>query len=334
MKRVVIAGLSLALGMVSTAVRSQVHELTMVIIPIPGETYAKLPEVVPRHISATTNGKVKVTVNESLVPGTQLHSAVRDGRVELSGIIPAYISAEAPFLTVGNLPGIVNSIDEYKKLLASPVWQAKTNQIWNDKYNVKILAYGAFGPQNIMSMKPIMAVSDFKGLKVRVSNTQSSKLVEGIGAKPTPMVITEVMPALERGILDAVQNSVVGSAYQGFPAIVKHAQIWPLGTIQPWVIAVNRDVWAKFPEEIQKGIADGMQNVQKEMFERWQPMLDESLAEWKRKGIEVKTAPAEEVAKLNSGDHAKAVFDAWHARAKQLGLDSDAFLSDVRTALK
>ncbi|MGD9804841.1 MAG: TRAP transporter substrate-binding protein DctP [Hyphomicrobiaceae bacterium] len=261
MKRLLAAGLALAFATLSSAVRAQSYDLTMVIIPIPGETYAKLTEAVPRHVSAATNGKVKITVNESLIPGTQLHSAVRDGRVEFSGILPAYISAEAPFLTVGNLPGIVTSIDEYKKLWASPIFREKTAPIWHDKYNVNVLAYGAFGPQNIMSMKPIMAVSDFKGMKVRVSNTQSSKLVEGLGAKPTPMVITEVMPALERGILDAVQNSVVGSVYQGFPAIVKHSQLWPLGTIQPWVITVNRDVWAKFPEDIQKGIATGMLEV-------------------------------------------------------------------------
>jgi TRAP-type C4-dicarboxylate transport system substrate-binding protein len=319
--------------MLSHVAQAQDYNLTLVTIPIPGETYAMLTEAVPRHVAAATNGKVKITVNESLIPGTQLHSAVRDGRVELSGILPAYISAEAPFLTVGNLPGIVTTIEEYKKLWASPIFQAKTEPIWREKYNVKVLAYGAFGPQNIMSMKPIMAVSDFKGMKVRVSNTQSSKLVEGLGAKPTPMVITEVMPALERGILDAVQNSVVGSVYQGFPAIVKHSQLWPLGTIQPWTISVNLDVWAKFPEDIQKGMANGMLAVQREMFDRWQPMLDEAIIEWKKKGIEVKTPSPEEIAKMNTGPHAQAVFDAWNARSKQLGLDPEAFLKDVRTVL-
>ncbi|MGD9804840.1 MAG: hypothetical protein AB7E81_13685 [Hyphomicrobiaceae bacterium] len=69
------------------------------------------------------------------------------------------------------------------------------------------------------------------------------------------------------------------------------------------------------------------------MFDRWQPMLDEAILEWKKKGIEVKTPPAEEIAKMNTGPHAQAVFDAWNARAKQLGLDPEAFLKDVRTVL-
>lgn len=312
---------------------SQTYNFTLVTIPIPGETYALLPEAVPKHISSATGGKVKIVVNESLVPGTQLHSAVRDGRVEMAGVLPAYISAEAPFLTVGNLPGVVVSIDQFKKLLASPVWQEKTTSIWRDKYNVHVLAYGAFGPQNIMSMKPILSVKDFNGLKVRVSNSQTAKLLEGLGARPTPMVITEVMPALERGALDAVQNSIIGSVHQGFPAIVKHAQIWPLGTIQPWVIAVNRDVWAKLPEDIRQGITAGMQELQKDMFSRWDLMLSDAISLWKTKGIEVKYAPAEEIEKLNNGDHATAVVDAWLARSRELGLDGEAFLKDVRAAL-
>ncbi len=325
-------GACLAAG-ISFAAYAQTYTLTLATNPSPGESMGMLPEVVPRHIASATNGRVKVVVNDTLIPGTQLASAVRDKRVEMSTFLPAYVSAETPLLSVANLPGLINTFDDYQKLLASPFYRETFNKVLAEKYNARPLAFGAFGPQALLSKKPIRTVEDLKGQKVRVHNSQSAKLLEGFGARPTPMVATEVIPALERGALDAVQNSVVGTVRQGYPAFVTHVQRWPLATIQPWVIVVNREAWDALPPDVRAGITAGMQGVERELLARWQPMLEESIQTWKSKGIEVQETSAAEAAKLNGGPAAKEVYDIWFARVKEGGGDGEAFVREIRGAL-
>lgn len=318
---------------ISAPVFAQTYTLTLATNPSPGESMGMLPEVVPRHIASATNGRVKIVVNDSLIPGTQLASAVRDKRVEMSTFLPAYVSAEAPILAIGNLPGLINTFEDFQKLLASPVYRERFNKVLLEKYNSRPLAFGAFGPQSLLSKKEIRTVDQLKGQKVRVHNSQTAKLLEGFGALPTPMVATEVIPALERGALDIVQNSVVGTVQQGYPVFVKHVQKWPLATIQPWVIVVNRESWDALPADIRAGITAGMQGVERELLARWKPMLDESIQMWKSKGIEVQETSAAEAAKLNSGPAAKEVYDIWFARVKEGGYDGEAFVRELRGVL-
>ena len=75
------------------AAQAQQFDFTMAVIPAPGDVYASLTSTVPERFARATGGKVKVTISDSLVPGGQIVSAVRDGRVDMSGALHTYLAA-------------------------------------------------------------------------------------------------------------------------------------------------------------------------------------------------------------------------------------------------
>ena len=73
---------------------------------------------------------------------------------------------------------------------------------------VKILAPNWMdGSRFLMTTKPVYRPSDLKGMKIRVPNNNAAlRIMEHMGATPTPMALTEVYTALQQGIIDGMEN--------------------------------------------------------------------------------------------------------------------------------
>ena len=72
----------------------------------------------------------------------------------------------------------------------------------------------AFGPQYFFCNAPVKVVGDLKGLKVRSYTPSMTALVQHLGAIPVTLPISEVYPALQRGLVTCGITSAV-SAYAG-----------------------------------------------------------------------------------------------------------------------
>ncbi|MGB7241466.1 MAG: TRAP transporter substrate-binding protein DctP, partial [Sulfitobacter sp.] len=258
-----VAGAFLSVG--AFAANAQEIELTMVMIPGPGSTYEKAINEVPGRVETATNGKVKITVNNSLVTGTQLAPSVRDGRAQMSAVLHPYLSSGDPLMGLPHLPGLIESMEEYKF-----VWDAFYGEMladsWLNKWNSVVLAEGAFCTQNLWSTTPIQTIADFKGKKIRVNNTESAQLLGALGAKPTPTAWGEIPSALQRGLLDGIMGASCAGYQMGFGKVTGHIQNWKMGPIVGWAILANKDVWATVPADLQVVIKDELHKLQEEGF--------------------------------------------------------------------
>lgn len=319
-------------ALMSVPAAAQEYSLTLATLGLPGSPYKAVIDSLPDKISDATDGEVKVRVSETLIAGNDLASAVREGRVEMSGAINAYLSSEAPLLTIGNLPGLINNIVEHKFLLDT-WWRDATAKVWRDKYNAIPLMSGAFGPQVVLSKTPIHSVEDFRGLKMRVHNTQTAALMEEIGAKPTPVSGSETLIAMQRGVVDAVLQSLVGTYDMGFPDVATHVQMWPIASIQPWTLIANVDEWDKLPADIQSTIKNVMRDAENEHYAGYNALVKEYFAKWKAQGIDIWVPDSEAVAALNAPENIKPVYDAWYKQASELGFDGEKFVQKAREVL-
>src|SRR5690606_37937418 len=138
-----LAGVALCLGgmLASPVVSAQQYDLTMSVIVSPGDGYSILTQSVPERVAKATNGKVKVTVSDSLVPAAQIATAIREGRVDLSAALHTYLAADEPRMGIFNLPGLINNAQEYKKV-GDTFWFEDTKKIWREKWDAIVLANG------------------------------------------------------------------------------------------------------------------------------------------------------------------------------------------------
>ncbi|MFP4538621.1 MAG: TRAP transporter substrate-binding protein DctP [Dichotomicrobium sp.] len=326
---------ALAAGVTTTAgkpANAQEFDLTMGILPAPNSLYLKMMEQVPERVSRATDGKVEVTLNDSLVGGTQITAAVRDGRVPMSGALHTYLANEDPRMGVFNLPGLINNMAEYT-YLCEAFWCDDVERLWAEQWNAVALAEGAWCSQALFSKEPIRKLEDFKGKKLRVHNPQTAALMEAIGAEPAPLPLSEVPPALERGVIDGVFTSTCYGNGQEYWRLAENVQNWKIGPITGWVIIVNKDAWESIPEDLRAAIQAEMDALEHEALYNFYEHVNKAVAEMKAEGIELWTAPQAEVDRVAAPEHAQASYQQFYNRAKEVGFDGEAYIQRAREVL-
>jgi TRAP-type C4-dicarboxylate transport system substrate-binding protein len=325
-------GAAFGAAMLVGAAQAQTFEFTMAAIPAPSDPYSAFAAQVPERIAKATGGKVKVTVNDSLIPGTQIVSAVRDGRVEMSAALHSYLTAEEPRFGIFNLPGLIEGMDDYKKV-GNAFWFEDTHKIWKERYKSVVLAEGAWCTQGLFTKAPIHKLEDFRNKRLRVHNPQTAELANALGAKPVPLALPEVMPSLERGVIDGVFTSSCYGNGQEYWRVAGNVQDWTLGPINGWAIIINEGVWNKLPADLRSKISAEMLALQKEALDGQPKFTQAALDHMKANGAKIWKAPEQERKRLFDPKYVKPSYDAWVKRAKDVGFDGEAYLAKVRSVL-
>lgn len=318
--------------MAGAAARAQQFDFTMAVIPAPGDVYASLTSTVPARFERATGGRVKVTISDSLVPGGQIVSAVRDGRVDMSAALHTYLAAEEPRFSIFNLPGLIGGMPDYQKV-GEGFWFADTHKIWLERYKSVVLAEGGWCSQRLFSKTPIRTIEDFRNKRLRVHNPQTAELMNALGAKPVPLALPEVMPSLERGVIDGVFTSACYGDGQEYWRVAKYVQDWALGPITGWAVIVNADVWAKVPAELREKIDVEMKALQQEALGNHAQYDRAAVERMKAGGADLWTAPAEIRQQLFSAKYVDPTFESWYSRAKQVGFDGKAYIEKIKATL-
>ena len=308
------------------------YELTLAYIPVKGTTYLDVTENFADRIKAATNGRVEIILNDSVIQGTQLAQAVRDDRVQLSTILAGYYSATNPQFGLVQLPGLTNDLGEFKKVFYG-FWREDLNRLLDREYNAVTLVWGLFCPQNLVSIKPIRTVADFTGKKIRVHNIETATLVNSVGAKPTPMPASEVLPALQRGIIDGVFTSGCWAYGQAFYTEAKYVTLWPISTILPFPIVINKEEWNKLPEDLREIIASEGRKLEDESFATYAAIAEHFPTKWAEKNVEYHVVPESEINRLFIPKNIAPVYQSFFERAEKAGFDGRAYVRQAEEIL-
>lgn len=303
--------------------------LRMATIPLPNSFYEEVTKSIPGRIEQATKGAVKIQVFDSLIPGNELASAVRAGRVEMAATIHPYLSSEAPMLTLSHLPGLIDTAPEYFYALHT-FWGDVMADIWRDKYQSEQLLEGIWATQVVWSMKPIHKLEDFRGLKVRVHNSETANLMTQLGAKPTPIAAGEMLQGLERGVIDAIITSIDVAHGLGFGKVAKHAAVWHFSSRAGWAIVMNEATWQKLPADVQNAIRQEMTAIGKEFFEGYNQKNSRLVSAVQESGVKFHVVPQTELQRLYDAKYISPVYQAWLKRA---GTEGEALLKKAQAVL-
>ncbi len=297
-----------------------------------GSSYVDTVKTVPARIQAATNGRLKLELYDTLVAGPEQPAAVRDGRLDSSFAVSPWLSAEAPYMNFGHLPGLLTDVAVYHKML-DLLLREEMAKVWKSRYKSVQLMTGVFEEQCVISRTPIRAASDFHGKKVRVHNTEAAALMNKVGAAPTPVPFGEIVPALQRGIVDIVMTSVGTANGFGFHTVAKHVGLWKIGTVVPWSLVVNETVWEKLPADLKPLVLAEFRKIENEHFARHDSFNVENIENFKKNGMTVYVAPPEERAKVFAKQNVDAVFENWYSLNDRAGTDGRGLVKKIE-ALK
>ncbi|MDP3166743.1 MAG: TRAP transporter substrate-binding protein [Hydrogenophaga sp.] len=159
-------------------------------------------------VDKATAGKLKITVhpNASLFKANEIKRAVQSAQVPAGEFILSGASNEAPVFGVDSIPFLATSYVESRRLdAASRPLLLKTLSA----QGMKLLYTVAWPPQSLYSTKPVSALKDLKGTKMRAYNPATSFIATAVGAQPVTIQLAELPAALATG---GVDNFLTSSA--------------------------------------------------------------------------------------------------------------------------
>ena len=121
---------------------------------------------------------------------------------------------------------------------------------------VRGLFYGEEGFRHFFTINPVAGISDFAGLKLRVSNDPvMTGMVEGLGASATVVSFGELYSALQTGVVDGAEQPIANYRSNSFhevaPTLILNGHT--LGAIQ---VIITDAAWDKLTENQQKAIME------------------------------------------------------------------------------
>ncbi|MBK5204754.1 MAG: TRAP transporter substrate-binding protein [Polaromonas sp.] len=168
------------------------------------------------------------------------------GVMDFAGIDITRMAGDDPRFEACDLAGILPEVNKARK--ACSAYKEVLSEKLDKNWNAKLLAIGASTPQVIWCRQNITSLRQLKGKKVRVFNQTLRDFITGLGATSVSIAFSEVVPALNNGVVDcAVTGSLSGNT-AGFPEVTKSVFMLPLGWSFNAVVA-NKTRWNSLPKQ-------------------------------------------------------------------------------------
>ncbi|HZY17967.1 MAG TPA: TRAP transporter substrate-binding protein [Ramlibacter sp.] len=159
-------------------------------------------------VARASGGKLRIVVhpNASLFKANEIKRAVQSSQVAAGEFILSGFANEAPVFGVDSIPFLATSYAESRRLdEASRPLLARTLAA----QGIKLLYTVPWPPQSLYSAKPVSALKDLKGTRMRAYNPATSQIASAVGAQPVTIQLAELPAALATG---GVDNFLTSSA--------------------------------------------------------------------------------------------------------------------------
>lgn len=206
-------------------------------------------------LSQVSGGKITaraIPYTELGLTGFEIMNLLKLGTNDISWGVIGYLSGESPVTEGLDLPGLANDVDAAYQMVDA--YTPIIAREMEEKFNAKLLTVTLYPPLQAFCKLPEDELANFsletlRGKNIRVHAKSFADLVESFGGIPVTMGFGDVVPALERGVIDcAITSSYV--AY-GFNMGQVANTIVDLPAFANFFTAMNLDTWNSLNAETQ-----------------------------------------------------------------------------------
>ncbi len=214
-----------------------------------------------KKVNDMAGGRLKIEVlpSGSVVPAFQLLDAVNKGTLDGGhGVVAYHYGKNSALALWGSGPGY--GMDP--NMLLSWHYYGGGRALQEEIYkaiNMDVVSF-LYGPMPTQPLgwfkKPIAKVADLKGLKYRTVGLAVDIFTE-MGAAVNPLPGGEIVPALDRGLIEAAEfNNASSDRLLGFPDVVKNCMLQSFHqSTEQFEILFNKGKYDALPSEL-KAIID------------------------------------------------------------------------------
>jgi TRAP-type C4-dicarboxylate transport system substrate-binding protein len=251
------------------------------------------------EIERRSGGRIKVEIypQSQLGPIPRQIEGLQLGTIEgFIGPADFYVGVDKRF-GVFSAPILFRDRNNAAATLADPELNKAILALGSDKGLAGIGTF-AYAAHDYLAKDPIRSFADFKGKKIRVNATPIEReAMARLGATAAPMPLNEVLPALQRNVIDGTRSAIsifVTLKYQDVAKLVtvtNDTMLVPVATVsKPWL--------DKLPADLQKAVAEAGRAAQMRTDAFTGEFMSGMPKRWAEAGGELYVLPAAERQKL------------------------------------
>lgn len=194
--------------------------------------------------------------------------AVANGALQMTYSGPHFLEELDPAWKLGELPGMFESWDHFKRTMASPAWQELQAKMAKDK-GVTVLGWLFDTGTWYLYTKtgPVKGLADIKGQKIRFAGGEAfAKALKSLGATPIALPYTEVVTALQTNMIEGLLTDFTGGVgYFELPRHTKYSVLVPFGN-QPICMVVNTKWWESLDDKVRAALSIPFEQIDATKF--------------------------------------------------------------------
>lgn len=250
-----------------------------------------------KKVNDMAGGRLKIEVLPSgaVVPAFQLLEAVNKGTLDGGhGVVAYHYGKNSALALWGSGPGFgmdANTVLAWHnygggKVLLEEIYKS---------LNMEVVSY-LYGPMPTQPLgwfkKPVAKVEDMKGLKFRTVGLAVDMFTE-MGTAVNPLPGGEIVPALDRGLIDAAEfNNASSDRTLGFPDVVKNCMLQSFHQSgEQFEVLFNKGKYAAMPQELRSIIDYAVQAASADMSWKAVQRNSQDYADMKKAGIKFYKTP-------------------------------------------
>lgn len=290
----------------------------------PENVYGQGADHFAKRVKELSNGEIDIKVYPSSQLGNQrdLVEGLGLGTVDMTLTGTAVMGNFVPEMAVFDLPFIFRDVNHaYKALDTIGMDLAKKGE----DQGMITLAIWENGVRHMTNNQhPVKTPDDMKGLKMRVMEQPVYiEMMKSLGASPTPMAMSELYTALQKGVIDGQENPLGHIATKRFNEVQKFLSLSG-HTYAAEPLLISKMAWSKLTPEQQAILKQAAEETRD-----WERQLCRDL---EGKYLEqIKQAGTTQVNDdVDKDAFVKATRPVWDTYAKRFGDSSIKAIQDIK----
>jgi tripartite ATP-independent transporter DctP family solute receptor len=257
----------------------------------PGYPTVAATESLGKKLEAATQGRLSLQMFPSAQLGGEKETIeqAQIGAVQLLRVSAGALGPIVDDINVVNMPFLFKNIAHANKMMDGDIGQELLDRISaNTNAGLVALCWMDSGARSLYNTKkPIKAIDDLKGLKIRViGNPIFIDMMNALGGNGVAMGYDQVFSALQTGVVDGAENNPPSYVFDNHYTAAKYYSLTEHLVI-PEVLAFSKKTWTNLSAEDQALIKKFAREAQLEQRELWKKYEQLAMDKAKAAGCEI-----------------------------------------------
>ena len=244
-----------------------------------------------KKLEQATGGRITVKMFPSMQLGGEKEAIeqAQIGAIQLARVSVGALGPVIDELNVFNLPFLFRNTAHMQQVIDGPIGRELLDKITdNPKAGLVGLCWMDAGARSMYdTKKPIVSLSDLKGMKMRVmGNPMFVDMMNALGGNGVAMGYDQVFSALQTGVVDGAENNPPSFVFDNHFTVAKYYTLTE-HLIVPEVLVMSKKTWDGLSKEDRELVRKFSREAQLEERKLWQEYETQAMAKAKAAGIQI-----------------------------------------------